>query len=181
MRVKNSLQFCSTPHKTCWDKSRKCLFFPFILAKTETSAKWMPDPPPSSYTKLFRIAWQLYTLVFRPRQLWIGGWGGGVLFVFRGDRSRGQKLENRWNCPNSFVRGWFVSPKTNFSSWKITMPLYNSSEVFVPAKQYGNTIRGTQHQFSGNICSEDDLRSRIFGTFVVKFLACLPLLGFSNS
>ena len=30
------------------------------------------------------------------------------------------------------------------------------------------------------ICSEDDLRSRIFETFVVKFLACLPLLGFSN-
>ena len=29
---------------------------------------------------------------------------------------------------------------TNCSSWKITMPLYNSSEVFVPAKQYGNTI-----------------------------------------
>jgi len=41
-------------------------------------------------------------------------------------------------------------------------------------------IRGTQRQFSENICSEDDLISRIFGTFVVKFLACLPLLGFSN-
>ena len=40
--------------------------------------------------------------------------------------------------------------------------------------------RGTQLQFSENICSEDDLRSRIFGTFVVKFLACLPVLGFSN-
>ena len=40
--------------------------------------------------------------------------------------------------------------------------------------------QGTQRQFSENICSEDDLRSRIFGTFVVKFLACLPLLGFSN-
>ena len=39
---------------------------------------------------------------------------------------------------------------------------------------------GTQRQFSANICSEDDLRPRIFGTFVVKFLACLPLLGFSN-
>ena len=26
--------------------------------------------------------------------------------------------------------------------------------------------------FRKNICSEDDLRSRIFGTFVVKFLAC---------
>ena len=34
--------------------------------------------------------------------------------------------------------------------------------------------------FRKNICSEDDFRSRIFGTFVVKFLACLPLLGFSN-
>ena len=34
--------------------------------------------------------------------------------------------------------------------------------------------------FRKNICSEDDLRSRIFGTFVVKFLAFLPLLGFSN-
>ena len=41
-------------------------------------------------------------------------------------------------------------------------------------------FRGTQRQFSENICSEDDLRSRIFGTFCVKFLAYLPLLGFSN-
>ena len=40
--------------------------------------------------------------------------------------------------------------------------------------------RATQRQFSENICSKDDLRSRIFGTFVVKYLACLPLLGFSN-
>ncbi|XP_068673073.1 uncharacterized protein [Montipora foliosa] len=41
-------------------------------------------------------------------------------------------------------------------------------------------FRGTQRQFSENICSEGDLRSRIFGTFVLKFLACLPVLGFSN-
>ena len=46
--------------------------------------------------------------------------------------------------------------------------------------QNGLLIRGTQRQFSENMCSEDDLRSRVFGTFVVKFLACLPLLGFSN-
>ena len=32
--------------------------------------------------------------------------------------------------------------------------------------------RGTQRQFSENICSEDDLRSRIFGTFIV--ILCLP-------
>ena len=41
-------------------------------------------------------------------------------------------------------------------------------------------IRDTQRQFSENIRSEDDLRSRTFQTFVVKFLACLPILGFSN-
>ena len=43
-----------------------------------------------------------------------------------------------------------------------------------------NSNGGTQRQFSENICSEDDLSSRIFGTFSVKFLAFLPLLGFSN-
>ena len=49
-------------------------------------------------------------------------------------------------------------------------------------------IRGRELLLSGapndnfrkNICSEGDLRSRIFGTFVVKFLSCLPLLGFSD-
>ena len=30
----------------------------------------------------------------------------------------------------------------------------------------GAGYRGTQRQFSENICSEDDLRFRIFGTFV---------------
>ena len=40
--------------------------------------------------------------------------------------------------------------------------------------------RGHPTTIFGNICSEDDLRSRIFGSFVVKFLACLPLQGFSN-
>ena len=48
------------------------------------------------------------------------------------------------------------------------------------AERVKSYIRGTQRQFSENICSEDDLRSRIFGTFVVKILACLPVLGFSN-
>ena len=45
---------------------------------------------------------------------------------------------------------------------------------------YPQSFRGTQRQFSKNICSKDDLRSRIFGTFVVKRLVCVPLLGFSN-
>ena len=55
--------------------------------------------------------------------------------------------------------------------------LQNKLHVFV---FHFTCTGGTQLQFSENICSEDDLRSRIFETFVVKFLACLPLLGFSN-
>ena len=54
-------------------------------------------------------------------------------------------------------------------------------------QQYSSTATGLTDvsgapngNFRENICSEGDLRSRIFGTFVVKFLACLPLLGFSN-
>ena len=41
-------------------------------------------------------------------------------------------------------------------------------------------IRVTQRQCLENICSEHDLRSRIFGKFVLKLIACLPFLGFSN-
>ena len=37
-----------------------------------------------------------------------------------------------------------------------------------------NNVSGVPNDnFRKNICSEDDLRSRIFETFVVKFLACL--------
>ena len=34
--------------------------------------------------------------------------------------------------------------------------------------------RGTQRQFSENICSEDDMRSRIFGTLFCRKISCLP-------
>ena len=55
-----------------------------------------------------------------------------------------------------------------------------SRRVMYVASNIEYFFRGTQLQFSENICSEGDLGSRIFGTFVVKCLACLPLLGFSN-
>ena len=55
-------------------------------------------------------------------------------------------------------------------------PLISNGGFQVTSKFY----RGTQRQFSKNICSEDDWGSRIFRAFVVKFLACLPLLGFLN-
>ena len=59
----------------------------------------------------------------------------------------------------------------------------DDSTLIVPVWINGHCrmdFRGTQRQFSENICSKDDLRYRIFETFVVKFRACLPLLGFSN-
>ena len=70
------------------------------------------------------------------------------------------------NCPNSDG----VTP----------MYLAKLVENNNPSYRYDRWSRGTQRQFLENICSEDDLRSRIFGTFVAKFLACPPLLGFSN-
>ena len=63
----------------------------------------------------------------------------------------------------------YKSEESEASPFQIIAMLYND-----------HYIRGTQRQFLENICSEDDLRSRIFRTFVVKFLACLPLLRFSN-
>ena len=39
------------------------------------------SPPISSHPKLFRITRELYTLVFRPKQLWLGSGGsGGLMF-----------------------------------------------------------------------------------------------------
>ena len=43
------------------------------------------------------------------------------------------------------------------------MMIYNS---FTVANYYNFGVRRTQRQFSENICSEDDLRSRIFGTLL---------------
>ena len=53
-------------------------------------------------------------------------------------------------------------------------------EPLIPRPLSSNNPGAPNDNFRKNICSEEDLRSRIFGTFVVKFLAYLPLLGFSN-
>ena len=56
--------------------------------------------------------------------------------------------------------------------------LYGEERVGDP---HNTNVSGAPNDnFRKIICSEDDFRSRIFGSFSVKFLACLPLLGFSN-
>ena len=94
----------------------------------------------------------------------------------------------------SFVQGvylllkqivlWYQpeQPEHTATLWLCGLLICSNRLLPVITLLYGgrSNFRGTQPQFSGNICSEDDLRSRILGTFVVTFLACLPLLGFSN-
>ena len=70
----------------------------------------------------------------------------------------------------------FLVPKTlTFNLVLIQRPPGNSEMA------YYKDFWGTQHQFSENICSEDDLRSRIFWTLVVKFLSCLLLLSLRSA
>ena len=95
----------TTPDKTCWDIA-KMPIFSYHPGKNWNLRQMNARFPPSPYPKLFRIAWQLYMLVFRPRQLWIGGGEGAYFFCLEETGSRVQKLENRWNCLNSFVWGW---------------------------------------------------------------------------
>ena len=64
-----------------------------------------------------------------------------------------------------------------FQFWFLLHPFYCNLSIYSHSglSQNRSLARGTE-----NIFSEDNLRSRIFGSFVVKFLARLPLLGFSN-
>ena len=60
---------------------------------------------------------------------------------------------------------------------KWTFRIHSRFFLETPARDNQNSlpqIRGTQLQFSENIFSDDDLRSRIFRTFVLNFLlTCL--------
>ena len=75
--------------------------------------------------------------------------------------------------------------KINLLSTTAIITQYSSISFNSPFAWVGSAVcvldsGAPNGNFRENICSEDDLRSKIFGTFVEKFLACLPLLGFSN-
>ena len=76
------------------------------------SSRQKLKPPPSEcpisplpLSKVVQDSMVIIHVGFQTKTTLNRGWGGGLLFVFRGDGSRAQKLENRWNCLNSFVRG----------------------------------------------------------------------------
>ena len=76
------------------------------------------------------------------------------------------------------------------SMWFILRDDWNNAQclsrlsAFLPCKKNRlrfMLMRGAPNaNFRENICLEDYLRASIFGPFVVKFLACLPLLRFPN-
>ena len=76
MQGRTQVQPCTKPVEP---HRKNTYFLPVILAKMETVDKWMLIPP-SPHPMLFRMARELYTLVFRQRQLWIGG-EEGVYFL----------------------------------------------------------------------------------------------------
>ena len=91
----------------------------------------------------------------------------------RPDFSFRPSLKHRNTDPRNISVTWL------WGCLKVCNRLNNCTDCQYPLA----TIKRQEHpgQFSENICSEDDtVRSRIFGTFVVKCLACLPFLRFSN-
>ena len=64
------------------------------------------------------------------------------------------------------------------SLWLYVSGLFSCGTVMFFCGSYWRVSKGHPTSTLGNICLDDGLRSRvcrIFGTFVVKFLACLPL------
>ena len=64
--------------------------------------------------------------------------------------------------------------------WRAAHSIRYMSRTPMPIVRMVHRKQGHPTSTFGKSCSEDDLGSRIFVTFVVKFIACLPLLGFSN-
>ena len=111
------------------------------------------------------------------------GWATPRLVSFRGliqnFRQASPPLSYAESPPGG--RDWFTCiPSSILLSYILNstpVPLtFNCNPPLTRAVINRAITRDTQRQFSENICSEDDMRSRIFGTFFVKFLACLPLL-----
>ena len=96
--------------------------------------------PPSPYPKLFRIAWQLYTLVFRPRQLWIEG-GEGVYFFCLEDTGVGRKSWKIDGIVSTVLSGVVAS----FQIGAISKMLY-----FQHTAHWQHTLSPTKHLINGS-------------------------------
>ena len=104
--------------------------------------------PPSPYPKLFRIAWQLYTLVFRPRQLWIGG-GEGAYFFCLEETAVGckrLKIDGIVSTVLSGVVAWYelcMRNQTQHINFEKLMEINFALEKMYPQNTYIRLIRSS--------------------------------------
>ena len=111
----------NTRKRTIRDNFEKWLFFPFILTKLKTVAKWIAvlrRPSPSHLLILFWVTQELYALFsFKPKQRWVEVWIEGTTFLRIDDVALSLELPNRWKCPTGgrFVQDGFSKAPTLLS------------------------------------------------------------------
>ena len=67
-----------------------------------------PNECPISHLPLSKVVYDSMAIIhvgFQTKTTLNRGWGGGLLFLFRRDGSRAQKLENRWNIVSTVLSG----------------------------------------------------------------------------
>ena len=105
-----------------------------------------------------------------------------------GSRQPGRKLSSRRFLPTTRLiapgsprmhRRRYIEKSTCRRSRTLRLSLTFKDRTVVSARERQPSacvcylFRGTQPQFSKNICSEDaDFRSRVFRTFVIRFRTC---------
>ena len=98
------------------------------------------------------------------------------------------KLSIRSKCKFALIgraphlkKQWYCQRVEKFTKLILSVPIIPAYFKNIYSRPAAPESTGAPNDnFRKNICLEDDLRSKIFGTFFVKFLACLPLLAFSN-
>ena len=104
----------------------------YLFLSSWQKLKPPPNECPISPLPLSRVVQNSMAIIrvgFQTKTTLNRGCGGGLLFLFRGDGSRAQKLENRWNCLNSFVggcRNFHVTLKF----WKSSLQVISTSNNY---------------------------------------------------
>ena len=87
--------------KTCWGTSQTYVLF------VSSWQQWKPSLSECPFTLLSNVKdnTRIIDVGFQTKTTLNRGWEGTLIFLFRGDGSMAQKLENRWICLNSFDQG----------------------------------------------------------------------------
>ena len=106
----------------------------YFFLSSRQKLKPPPNECPISPLPLSKVVQDSMAIIhvgFQTKATLNRGWGGGLLFVFRGDGSRAQKLENRWNCLNSSVRGCSSTRHVFFTFIHLLNKLYSEEAIYI--------------------------------------------------